>query len=77
MLSMGCLYRGGRSDHHSESVCTGVHHTLQRLAISGASRVGKYSVASIQVNDLGYPNLKDGKVKLDGDNVVEFHKLHG
>jgi len=22
-----------------------------------------------------YPDLKDGKVKLDGDNVVEFHKL--
>jgi hypothetical protein len=22
-----------------------------------------------------YPELKDGKVKLDGDNVVEFHKL--
>jgi hypothetical protein len=20
-----------------------------------------------------YPDLKDGKVKLDGDNVVEFH----
>jgi hypothetical protein len=22
-----------------------------------------------------YPDLKDGKVKLDGDNVIEFHKL--
>ena len=22
-----------------------------------------------------YPELKDGKVKLDGDNVIEFHKL--
>lgn len=22
-----------------------------------------------------YPDLKDGKVMLDGDNVVEFHKL--
>lgn len=22
-----------------------------------------------------YPDLKDGKVKLDGDNAVEFHKL--
>lgn len=22
-----------------------------------------------------YPDAKDGKVKLDGDNVVEFHKL--
>ncbi len=22
-----------------------------------------------------YPDLKEGKVKLDGDNVVEFHKL--
>jgi hypothetical protein len=22
-----------------------------------------------------YPDLKDGKVKLDGDNVFEFHKL--
>ena len=22
-----------------------------------------------------YPELKDGKVKLDGDNVVEFHRL--
>ena len=22
-----------------------------------------------------YPDMKDGKVKLDGDNVVEFHKL--
>jgi hypothetical protein len=22
-----------------------------------------------------YPDLKDGKVKLDGDNVVEFRKL--
>jgi hypothetical protein len=22
-----------------------------------------------------YPDLKDGKVKLDGDIVVEFHKL--
>ena len=22
-----------------------------------------------------YPELKDGKVKLDGDKVVEFHKL--
>ena len=22
-----------------------------------------------------YPDLKDGKVKLDGDKVVEFHKL--
>ena len=22
-----------------------------------------------------YPDLKDGKVKLDGDNVIEFHKF--
>ena len=22
-----------------------------------------------------YPDPKDGKVKLDGDNVIEFHKL--
>jgi hypothetical protein len=22
-----------------------------------------------------YPDLKDGKVRLDGDNVIEFHKL--
>jgi hypothetical protein len=22
-----------------------------------------------------YPDLKDGKVKLDGDNVIEFHEL--